>query len=259
MPIKITPFPDLKDHDWDGCEWTIPDEDILAQWIAWVAVGQSYHVAQILHSVGAGPMATNEDAIKEGVLLLTQAGVSPDHRDGWMFQIMSWLATNCRTANSLTAPPHMIHAEKGLDGLEIILDSAGQVIGAVISEDKATINPRKTVYEKVWPEFIQFEAGAAVSRMTQTATGILAVAQHPNPSDAVRKIIWKNARRYRLSITTTRNSNASRKSLFKGYARVAPGTNDRRRGEIFFKKDMRAWMNSLANKAIEFAKKMSTV
>lgn len=258
MPINIIPFPILKNHDWEGCEWTVQDEDLLAKWIAWVAVGQSYHVAQILHSVGAGPMATNEYAIKEGVQLLTQAGASPDHRDGWMFQVMSWLATNCRTPNALTAPPHMIHAEKGLDGLEIILNAAGQVMGAVISEDKATVNPRKTVHGKVWPEFIEFEAGAAVSRMTQTATGILAVAQHPNPSDAVKKIVWKTARRYRISITTTRNSHASRKSLFKGYAGVAPGPNERRRGEIFLKKDMRAWMAALAAKAIVHAKAMST-
>jgi len=258
MPIHTTPFPILKNHDWDGGEWTVPDEDLLAKWIAWVAVGQSYHVAQILHSVGAAPQATNDDAIREAVQLLTQFGASPDHRDGWMFQVMSWLATNRRTPGALTAAPHMIHAEKGLDGLEIILDAAGDVIAAVISEDKATINPRKMVYEKVWPEFKEFEAGAGVSRMTQTATGILAVAQHPKPSEAVKKIVWKATRRYRISITTTRNSHASRKSLFKGFSDVAPGTNERRRGEIFLKKDMRTWMASLAAKAIVHAKAMST-
>ena len=258
MPIKIAPFPILKHHDWDGCEWTVADEDLLARWIAWVAVGQSYHVAQILHSVGAGPLATNDDAIKEGVQLLTQSGASPDHRDGWMFQVMSWLATNCRTPGALTAAPHMIHAQKGLDGLEIMLDSAGNVIAAVISEDKATIHPRTTVLKKVWPEFLEFEAGAGVSRITQAATGILAVARHPNPSEAVKKIVWKNARRYRVSITTTRNSEASRKSLFKGYSSVAPGPNERRRGEIFLKSNMRTWMAALAAKAIVHAKAMST-
>lgn len=257
MPIKIASFPTLANHDWDGCEWTVLDEDSLAKWIAWVAVGQSYHVAQILHSVGAGPLATNDDAIREAVELLTQSGASPDHRDGWMFQVMSWLATNCRTPGALTAPPHMIHAQKGLDGLEIILDPTGNVVAAVITEDKATINPRRTVLEKVWPEIKEFEAGAGVSRMTQAATGILLAAQHPNASDAVKKIVWKNARRYRVTITTTSNSDASRKSLFKGYATVAPGGNERRRGEIFLKKDMRDWMKALAAAAIIHAQAMT--
>jgi hypothetical protein len=258
MPITIAPFPSLANHDWEGCEWTVSDDDVLAQWIAWVAVGQSHHVAQILHSVGAGPSATNADAIKDAVKLLTQAGAAPDHRDGWMFQVMSWLATNCRTPGALTAPPHMIHAQKGLDGLEILVDPSGKVIAAVITEDKATINPRETVSKKVWPEIKEFEQGAGVNRMIQTATSILLEAQHPNASDAVKEIVWKNARRYRVTITTKRNSHASRKSLFKGYSTVAPGANERRRGEIFLKTDMRDWMKTLAEKAIIHAQAMIT-
>jgi len=152
----------------------------------------------------------------------------------------------------------MIHAQKGLDGLEIMLDPTGNVMAAVITEDKATINPRKTVSKKVWPEIVEFEAGAGVSRMTQAATGILLAAQHPDPSEAVKKIAWRNARRYRVTITTTRNSNASRKSLFKGYPSVAPGGKERRRGEIFLKKDMRNWMAALAAKAIAHAQAMTT-
>jgi len=244
--------------DYEGCEWTIPDLDQLAQWIAWVAVGQSYHVATILHLAGVGPLPTNDDAVKEGVQLLTQAGLSPDHRDGWMFQIMSWLAAHCRTPNALIAAPHMIHAEKGLDGLEIVLDASHNVIGTVIFEDKATVNARDTVRDQVWPEFKEFENGAAVSRMSQAAAGILAAAKHPNPSEAVSKIVWKSSKRYRVSITTKKNTPASRNSLFKGYSATIPGAVERRRGEIFTIKDLRPWMATLANLAIAHAKKMST-
>lgn len=257
MPITLTPFP--AHPEYEGCEWTIPDADLLAQWIAWVAVGQSYHVANILHLAGIGPLPTNDDAIKEGVKLLTQAGISPDHRDGWMFQIISWLAAHRRTPNALIAGPHMIHAEKGLDGLEIILDASKNVIGAVIFEDKATVNARSTVRDLVWPEFKEFEDGAAVSRMSQSAAGILAVAQHPNPSQAVSKIVWKSSKRYRVSITTKKNTLASRNSLFKGYSTTIPGAVERRRGEIIAIKDLRPWMATLADLAIDHAKKMTTI
>lgn len=256
MPISITNFP--PHPEWEGCEWTIPQVDLLAQWIAWVAVGQSVHVANILHLVGARPKPTDNDAVKEAINLLTQAGTSPDHRDGWMFQVMSWLAAHCQTPNALIAAPHMIHAEKGLDGLEIILDSSSAVVATVIFEDKATVNARSTVRDKVWPEFKEFESGAAVARMSQAAAGILAVAKHPDPSAAVSKILWKSTKRYRLSITATKNTPASVSSLFKGYAATVPGALERRRGEIFVVSDLRPWMAALADLAIAHARKMST-
>lgn len=256
MPISLTPF--SAHPEYEGCEWKITDIDVLAQWIAWVAVGQSYHVSNILHNVGVGPLPTHAEAIKEAVKLLTQAGKSPDHRDGWMFQIMSWLAAHKRTPNALIAAPHMIHAEKGLDGLEIILDANQKVTGTVIFEDKATVNARSTVRDLVWPEFKEFEDGAAVSRMSQAAAGILAVSKHPDPSQAVSAIVWKSSKRYRLSITTKKSTPASRKSLFKGYSTTVPGAVERRRGEIFPIKDLRPWMATLADLAIAHAKKMST-
>lgn len=255
MPIALAPFG--ADPLWDGCTWSVPGEDELASWIAWVAVGQSHHVARILHAASSSaPVATHQEAKSEAIALLTQKGKDPSHRDGWMFQIMSWLAAHKKAPDGLIALPHMIHADKGLDGLEILIDSAGIVLATIIFEDKATINPRDTIREEVWPEFARFELGEGVARMTQQAAAILTAANHPDPSDAISKVVWKTSRRYRISITADKSTLDSRKRLFKGYELTVPGGNERRRAEVFEIADMRQWMNQLATKAIAKVKAM---
>lgn len=74
MPINLTPF-GATDSLWTGNTWAVPDDDILARWIAWVAIGQALHVAEILHSVNpTGTPPTNEAAKADAVELLTQKG-----------------------------------------------------------------------------------------------------------------------------------------------------------------------------------------
>lgn len=249
MPIHLTPFG--VDPLWAGNSWSVPNDDELASWIAWVAVGQAHHISNILHAaMPSGPLPTNVDAKADAIALLTQAGKEPSHRDGWMFQVMSWLAAHMNTPGALIAVPHLIRADKGLDGLEILLDASHAVVATVIFEDKATQNPRKTIREDVWPEFQKFEAGLGVNRMSQQATGILAAAHHPDPSGAVSKIIWKTSRRYRVSITAETSTPDYRKGLFKGYETTVPGGIERRRAEVFVVNDLRTWMANLASKSI---------
>ena len=250
MPIKLTPFGAM-DSLWTGNTWEVPDDDVLARWIAWVAIGQALHVEEILHSVnpiGASP--TGNAAKPDAVELLTQKGEDPWHRDGWMFQVMSWLAAHVERPGSLINLPQLQHAEKGLDGLEILLDASQNVAATIIFEDKATENPRKTVREDVWPEFVKFESGHGVNRLTQQASGILAAARHPDPEAAVNKISWNTTRRYRISITASKSTPASRKRLFKDYDTKVQGSIDRRKADVFVVDDVRAWMANLAAKAI---------
>ncbi|WP_294256813.1 hypothetical protein [uncultured Comamonas sp.] len=215
-------------------------------------------MANILHSANAAsPLPTNEYAIADAVRLLSQNGDYVVHRDGWMFQVMSWLAAHIQRPNALIALPQPGHAEKGLDGLEILLDSAGSVVATIIFEDKATENPRKTIREKVWPEFAEFENGKDISRMTQQAASILAISRHPSPSEAAARIVWNTSRRYRVSITADTSTTTSRSSLFKDYETTVPGAVDRRRAEVFEVVNMRDWMAKLATKSIAKAHAMS--
>ena len=255
MAIQLTAFG--TDPHWEGNTWSVADVDNLARWVAWVAIGQSAHVSSILNAVTPQPLETNKDAIGGAVSLLEPGAINNDHRDGWLFQVMSWLAAHHHTPGGLMNEPHLIHAHKGFDGLQILLDGQNAVQATIIFEDKATTQPRKTIREKVWPEFLSLEQGLAVNRLTQEATAILKSAGIPNAPQAVAKIVWKSTRRYRVSITADKSTSTSRASLFKGYEVTVPGERARRRAEVFEVLDLRDWMNDLAAKATQHALSMT--
>ncbi|ODS68320.1 MAG: hypothetical protein ABS38_06910 [Acidovorax sp. SCN 68-22] len=259
MAITLTPF--RVGELCEGFSWSVEDVDALAEQIARVAVGQAEHVANILAEVGLAEMPTTVEAIKGAVELLTAVG-DPYHRDGWMFQVMSWIAANQQAIGGLIRAPHMIHADKGFDGIQIELeDGSGEVSGVVIFEDKATENPRNTIRELVWPDFRDLEAGKRQNVLVAEVTTLLKAAPHPNPSAAVQKIIWADARRYRVSVTIE-NGHAEergRQRLFADYDEVAPGDRSRRRGETLLVPNLRNWMAALADLAISKARGLTHV
>jgi hypothetical protein len=228
---------------------------MLADHVARVAVGQSRHVAKILVGVGGAPPPTTE-AIREAAigLLVVPHGADPWHRDGWIFQVISWIAATKNHPHAVVRAPHMIHAHKGFDGLLLEIDEAeGTVTAAVIFEDKATDNPRKTIREEVWPDFRKLEAGDRENFLSAEVTSLLATQPTIEPDKAIEKIIWQQVRRYRVSITVgaSHATDRGRLQLFKGYDAVAAGDVQRRRGEIFEVTDLRPWVQTLAESAIE--------
>jgi hypothetical protein len=127
-----------------GWSWTIADEDELAERVARVALGQYRHVAKILNGAGVpGSTATAEQA-KAAIKLLTRGKNEESwHRDGWIFQAISWIAANQAPSGALTRAPHIRRADKGFDGLQLLLSDDGKRVTAVIVfEDKATENAR---------------------------------------------------------------------------------------------------------------------
>jgi hypothetical protein len=252
MPVTLNNFSD--GTLCAGYSWTINDITELADKVGRVAVGQSHHVARILAGVNVGPPATTANARSAAIQLLTvPVGSDPWHRDGWLFQTISWLAANRANPTAVIRAPHMILAHKGFDGLQLDIDaSSGLVSAAVIFEDKATDNPRQTIRQEVWPEFKLLEAGdrenvlsADVSALLQTQPGI-------DHDKAIESVIWKKIRHYRLSITVGADhvTPIGRKKLFKGYDKIAAGSVDRRRGEILYIEHLRPWMAALADQAI---------
>ncbi|MFM0347890.1 hypothetical protein [Paraburkholderia sp. RL17-347-BIC-D] len=252
MSINLTPF----EHDvlCRGNTWVIADEDVLAQQIARVALGQSRHVQRILAgALLATPATTNSAAAGAIELLTVSAGDDPWHRDGWMFQVLSWIAAHRATPGGIIRAPHTNHAHKGFDGLELELDhKSGTVTAAVIFEDKATDNPRRTIQKDVWPEFKAFESGERENVLVAEMIGLLATQPNVDPDIAIQNVIWKNVRHYRISITVgdAHSDEAGRRRLFKGYDEIATGPSRRRRGETFHVKNLRQWMQSVADKAI---------
>ena len=251
MPIQLTPI--VHKSLVHGFTWEVADEELLAELIARVALGQARHVNKILLNIAAALPAPMDDAWAAAVKMLTvPAGTEHWHRDGWMFQVMSWLSAHKAGPNSLINTPQMIFAHKGFDGIQLDFDAAGAISAVVIFEDKATDNPRETIRDDVWPEFEAYENGGDANVLVAEVTGLLEKRQGIDVDDVIRRVIWKDARHFRISITVGDGhaTDAGRGRLFKDYDTKVPGDIKRRRGETLYVDDLRTWMNSIASKAL---------
>jgi hypothetical protein len=251
MSVTLTPFAD--GDLCHGSSWAVEDEGLLARHIARIAVGQSRHVERILAGAVLGPLPTLAASAAGAIEMLTVVGDDPSHRDGWMFQAMSWVAAHRATPGGIIRAPHMILADKGFDGLQLELDAQGEsVTAAIIFEDKATDNPRAMIRDKVWPEFASLEAGGQAHVLTAEVISLLRTQPGIDPDAAIANVIWMQARHYRVSITVGDGHAdvAGRQRLFLGYDGIAPGAAVRRRGEIFVVQNLRPWMAQLAARSI---------
>ncbi|MEH2555450.1 hypothetical protein V1286_002979 [Bradyrhizobium algeriense] len=258
MPITFSVI-GSKD-DWAGSSWTITNDNELAELVAKVALGQSRYVRRVLKETGFAVPDAKETELAGALKLLTSTDPKqPWHRDGWMFQVISWIAANLQDPNGLIAHPHMIHAHKGFDGIHVKLDpKTKEVTCVVICEEKATDNARKMVRDRIWKEFEGMQKGERDNELAAEVTRLLETAKDIDVDSAVETIVWKSARYYRISITIGDEHNyaGGRQKLFDGYSVVVNGEVTRRRGEVLYLKNLRAWMAALADCAAKKAKAM---
>ena len=93
MPIVLTPF--AHGTLCHGYSWHISDERELATLVARVLMGQFRHVAKILAGTGVGPVITDRRASESAIALLhLPPEKDPWHRDGLLFQTISWIAAH---------------------------------------------------------------------------------------------------------------------------------------------------------------------
>lgn len=248
-----------------GFGWTITDEDELAKRVARVALGQYRHVQKILAGAGTtlNPPTSAEQASAAVKLLTVAQGDDPWHRDGWIFQTISWMAAHRDAKGVVTRPPHIRKADKGFDGLQLELSDDGKTVTAVVVfEDKATDNARQTIREEVLPGIAALEAGERANELTQEVSAVLdAQVRLDSKLDvdaALANIVWKDARQYRVSITVgkTHATENARARLFKDFDTNAPGDVKRRRAETFYVPELRTWMDQFAAKVIAHVKAM---
>lgn len=148
-----------------GSRWTVADESDLADKVARLALGQAGHVAAIFTGIDKRSPAPRADTAAGAIKLLSVPKDKPKyHRDGWVFQAISWIAAHRAEAGAVFRAPHMIHAHKGFDGFQLKLDDSGQNIAAVvIFEDKATEHPRRTITGDVWRGAARLSGPAALA------------------------------------------------------------------------------------------------
>jgi len=251
MPILLTPF--VYSNNFHGNTWEIDNIQLLASHLADVALGQSLHVQKIIQGAQFPTPIPTVGAKRGAINLLTVSGADPYHRDGWIFQVMSWLAAIKANPHDILRAPQMRHADKGFDGLSLKLNShTGEIDAAIIFEDKATENPRKTIRSEVWPGLSSIEKGDKENVLVAELSTLLGSYGVSNAMEAISKIVWNESCHYRVSVTvqTIHSTEAGRKRLFSGFNEIVAGDTKRRQGETIKIPQMRLWMQHLADLAI---------
>jgi hypothetical protein len=240
----------LDDRHCQGVTFTVTDTDALARAIALVLV-QEYALARSILS--GDVIADHDDAIAldtDDIDDIVSRRLKPPvvyHRDGFLFQLMMWLAAHLDLNDGdLVALPHAQASAKGQDSI-VVHRAAGAVVALSICEDKATENPRDTVRDEVWPEIRDYEAGGRRDELRSNIIATLGLGSVPadEATALVRRISWEGKRRYRVRLTL---EGVRTEGLFKGFDEIVAGGVERRRGETVHVPQLRDWMTQFAVK-----------
>jgi len=254
MPVQMTSVP--SSTVCEGHEWNITDEDRLAALVADLLLGSHRHVSKILRALESKKTMSSDQQIDDLVELLNDVpDIKLPHteqykryaRDGWLFQMISWIAIRKMSPNALTAIPHTQPTAKGFDNLIVEVEN-GHLVGVIVGEDKATENPRSTVRNLVWPEIKEMEAGHSDSALKSEVTAIVERGGFGEEVDRMLKqVFWEKLRKYRVAVAgpiTTHNK------VFKEFHMKAPGDVTRRHGEVLNLKKLREWFDEFSQKVI---------
>jgi len=240
-------------------EYEITDKDLLAEYVGELILGNYFHILNIINSLSSSSSTPSNRIIDFAIekLSVTEC-VNVIHRDGWLFQMISWLVLAHRNlgSNYHTQHPHFAPAQHGIDGLSIILNPDNTIDKIIITEDKCTTNPRNTVREQVFPEFKDFEEGKKDSALISVLSSLIAHLDAGAVFQSVQNDIYDtNLRMYRIGITRkdSHQSLRGRRSLFKNYDDYVSGsTSSRRSGATIYLDDMRNWMQDFSNKVVNY-------
>lgn len=182
--------------------------------------------------------------------------VSIEHRDGHLFQYVSWLVARLVSPTSILTPPHVRQADKGFDGFIIELDEAQKkVLKVVLCEDKASQAPRNLITGKVWPEITSICEGEREDEVSSALNTLLKAVPDLSVEElenAVDTIFWEKSRHFRVSVATGEDQRGKNDfaQIFSGFEDVALGALESRAGGILPFADVRVGLEELAQDVI---------
>jgi hypothetical protein len=255
------------DANCTGSRWAAADLDLLARIIAIIAMGQAVHAARIINALAPSGPAINKAALRASAKQrLTVTGKTDEqkkvrryHRDGLIFEVISWIAAQQQSAGTaLLRDPHISSTTQGLDGLMIELNRAGaEVKRATIFEDKCSENPDETFRYKIMPAFKEHHGDKRAPDLVATAAALLKEAglDGTKAVEAAGRVLDKTYRAYRgsLAVTTADDSIERRQSMFKTYKELDGIEADQRVGAVLItSENLRDWFDALADSAIAY-------
>src|SRR5690242_14546797 len=176
MPIQLSKTTD--DPLYHGHTWAVSDEDKLARVVALLLLGRRRHAEAVLAGQPTTDVLASNAMIDDLISKLeVPTGSNPArwHRDGWLFQMISWVAADASLASEadLIAPPQPRMADKGLDGLLVLTHEGVKHARLIICEDKASEDPRTTFRDDVCPELVDFESDRRNNEITTALDALL--------------------------------------------------------------------------------------
>lgn len=202
-------------------------------------------------------LQTGTDAQKKSAQYRIDTAIA--HRDGLLFQHISWVVAKLAFPNGYMTAPHVRQADKGFDGFIIELDAEGGGIERIVlCEDKASVAPRGLITSKVWPEIISILAGDRDDEIMADLVTLLKSVPAIDAEAAVDQMFWEGARQFRVAVATGEDQHKKGEFLHivDGFGAAAGGTQAARTAGVLVFNDVRVALADLAN---EVARKVEVI
>ncbi len=239
-----------------GSVWTVADADALAEVCAQILIGRALHAAMILdgvHPAGTPPIVSA--ALKEKLRLELHPQTDPKiwHRDGLLFEIISWVAARLTaTGDDAISDPHLKATNQGTDCVKVTIDPAARTLTrATVYEYKCTTNWRQLFSQDVLAAFREYVSGERDNQLAQAAiTLLVALGFTPEERNAAYdELIRVRPLAFQASLTVAPSGFTAdqRLALFTGYDAIA-GDIAIRGGNTMPLDDVRAWFAAFSTR-----------
>ena len=284
MPLSLKPD---STPECSFAEWSISEKrrGVLVEIIAYLYLRQEENAQRVIGSLEPklrtprGKVADNVvrklTAPRQKDLDLAQTGselekeaakkrieTSIIHRDGLLFQHISWVVARIAIPNGYMTSPHVRQADKGFDGFIIELDeSKNEIKRIVLCEDKASITPRKLISSSVWPEIEAIRRGDRDDEILADLVTLLKSVPDIDAEAAVDEVFWEEVREYRVAVATGENRRKSGSFLHivAGFEAAAGGSLKTRTAGILPFQDVRKGLALLAEEVAAKVKEIASV
>ncbi|MDD4519672.1 MAG: hypothetical protein PHI50_02150 [Alphaproteobacteria bacterium] len=228
-----------------GIRWVIDNENIddIAFIISEIIIGQIKHAREIINNTATNPSEEENYIIDAAIDTLRTQKI--DHRDGFLFEAISWIFhISVNSPQSFIKPPHLDATDHGVDGLIVSLDEPEKSITIIkISESKCTDNARNLFRSNVIPKFKDYHTSGKRNMELRSA---LAEFLSDKDTKLIKDVTDLSKRSY--FVATTINNTQNLNKLFEGYSEIKDKHNE---GAVFCPdKDLRSWFQELAEKCI---------
>lgn len=268
-------------------EWTISNKNRakLIEVIAYLYLRQEENAQRVINTLDpqprvpkgkvaenvvrklTAPRAEDVELLKSGTEAQKKAAgkrieTSIIHRDGLLFQHISWVAARLELPDSYMTSPHVRQADKGFDGFIIELDeSVSEIKRIVLCEDKASKSPRNLITSSVWPEIGTIRNGDRDDEILADLVTLLRVVPSIDAEEAVDKIFWEGAREFRVAVATGENQRRAGSFLhiIDGFETIAGGELETRTAGVLAFEDVRKGLELLAREVATKVEEISNV